>query len=189
MGNNLNVHFDEDTKLMLKVVEGDYAAYDNLYRKYYHILLSYLTSRNGHQVSPEDLVQEAFARIWQNKEKFQGNSTFKTYLFGFAKRILLEVQKRQFRETTRFQELPFKHHGDFSVNLSQPESKTHQAEIMEKVEDAMSQLTVQQSQAIKLFYNSGITKDKAVKLANCSSKAYECRLSRAQKRLRQILLT
>jgi len=62
--------------------------------KYFRIVTNYLASLNGHISSLEDCTQATFIRIWQNRDKFRGDSTFKTYLFGVARNVLSE-RKRQ----------------------------------------------------------------------------------------------
>lgn len=94
MGNNLKEHLDEDTQLMLHVARGDSQAFTKIYNKYFSGVTDYIASHNSPSVAPEDIAQEVFSRIWHNRAKYQPNSSVKTFLFGYAKKVLMEEQDR-----------------------------------------------------------------------------------------------
>ena len=90
MRKRLKLEFDEDTRLMQRAANGDFSAFVTLYERYFRIVMDYLASLDGNPSSLEDYVQIVFLRIWQNRGKFRGDSTFKTYLFGVARNVLSE---------------------------------------------------------------------------------------------------
>ena len=72
------MHLGEDTRLMIKASEGDKKAYDKLYRKYFPVVTSFITSLKGNFHSSEDLSQKIFTLIWEKRIKFRGDSSAKT---------------------------------------------------------------------------------------------------------------
>jgi len=65
MVHDSKIQLDEDTRLMLKAVRDDKAAYGKLYKKYFIIVTNYIINLNGQCDSTEDLAQEVFVRVWQ----------------------------------------------------------------------------------------------------------------------------
>ncbi|MCK5015589.1 MAG: RNA polymerase sigma factor [Candidatus Peribacteraceae bacterium] len=179
--------FDEDTRLMLKASDGIFSAFITLYKRYFRIVMDYLASLNGHISSLEDYAQIVFLRIWQNRKKFRGDSTFKTYLFGVARNVLLEDSRRLAREIKahqgRLRELALQ----VSDAPLRPESEAHLAELIGTVKHAKAQLTAEQKQALELYYAERMSLREAAEQANCSEDAIESRLRRACEQLRQSL--
>jgi len=180
------INFNEDTRLMLKAEEGDKEAFEKIYRKYFPIVTSYVTSLDGSLNSSEDLAQKVFTRMWEKKIRFKAHSSVKTYLLAVARNVFLEYTRREGKETTARYLWSSKQDTCFS-NHSRTRNKLYEIETIEKVNKALAHLTPNQLQAVEILYNMNLPSGKASKLANCTEKAFEKRLSRAHKRLRQIL--
>ena len=166
---------------MIKASKGDRKAFDKLYRKYFSAAAGFVSSRNGQVPSAEDIAQEVFARIWENRAKYQPTAAFKTYLFGYAKIILSERLKSQSKEAI-VRNLQFSEKSDrSSAQTVQPEFKIEKDNIVEAVRLAMSRLTAKQLRSVELVYYMNFPAKKAAKIAGCSKKAFEKRLSRAYK--------
>jgi RNA polymerase sigma-70 factor (ECF subfamily) len=66
---------------------GDAAAGDQLARLHYHAVLRFFEYRTGQ--SAEDLVQRTFAACAASLAQYRGTGSFRSYLFGIARNILL----------------------------------------------------------------------------------------------------
>ena len=185
MVENRRIHLDEDTQLMIKALEGDERAYDKLYRKYFPVVTSFITSLNGNFHSSEDLSQKVFTLIWEKRIKFRGDSSVKTYLLAIAKNVLSEYRRQEDKESTVKQTWLLKQNDPFFC--SESHSELYDTEAIQSIHRAMTYLTAKQLQAIELIYNMGLSSSKAAKIANCTEKALECRLARAHKKLHQIM--
>ena len=187
MVENNRIYLDEDTRLMMKASKGDEKTYAVLYNKYFSAAARFVSSRNGQVPSAEDIAQEVFARVWENRAKYQPTAAFKTYLFGYAKIVLSERLKSQDKEAIvrnlRFSEDSVRS----SAQTVQPEFKIEEDNIREVIRLAMSGLTAKQFRSVELVYYMNLPANKAAKVAGCSEKAFEKRLSRAHKYLRKAL--
>jgi RNA polymerase sigma-70 factor (ECF subfamily) len=92
---NRKIKFDEDTRLMLQMADGDNIAYARLYKKYFPVVVSYLASLNAHQNLLKSLAQEVFMRIWQNRKLFRAESSLKTYVFAIAMSVLRKASRNR----------------------------------------------------------------------------------------------
>ena len=187
MGDSLRKHLDEDTQLMLKVGRGNSWAFTKVYNKYFSVVTDYIASRNSYSVIPEDIAQEVFSRIWHNRAKYQPNSSVKTFLFGYAKKVLMEEQNRLVKAVTAKQNRSLEHPLTSSIISSNPETAVSQAELEKVLKQAISQLPAKQRQAIRLTYGKGMSLQQAAKEANCSREAFWSRLRRGRERLGQLL--
>lgn len=181
------IYLDEDTCSMLKAADGEQKAYERLYRKYFPIIASYLVSVNAHRTLIKDVTQEVFRRLWEHRTRYRPESSFKTYLFSYARNVLLEEQKRSAKETKIIRRLSFEYQHDSSNVSYNPEYKAYRAALIEKARRAISKLPAKQKQAIRLFHISGGSIAECAKLAKCSVKSFEGRLYRARERLHRLL--
>jgi RNA polymerase sigma-70 factor (ECF subfamily) len=175
---NNRIYLDEDTKLMIRVSEGDREAYNRLYKKHFFTVVCFARNFNSQIQSSEDVAQEVFRIIWRKREGYRPTAVFKTYLLGCAKIDSIAHEIWFLRSST-----------NSSAFSSQPASEIDMSEAIANVQKAKLQLSDKQFQAVELFHDMHMPISKAAKVAKCSEKAFECRLARAHKRLRQIMIS
>jgi len=80
----LTEHTPDDYKLVDDLQNGDLEAFDLIFKKYgdklFGFALTYLKSRK----ETEDLVQNVFLKIWENRKSLKKESSLKSYLFTIA---------------------------------------------------------------------------------------------------------
>jgi len=138
-------------------------------------------------VIPEDIAQEVFSRIWRNRAKYSPNSSIKTFLFGYAKNVLMEEQNRLAKAVTAKQNWRSRHPSTSSIISSNTKTATCQAGLEKTLEQAILQLPAKQRQAIRLTYGKGMSLQQAAKEVNCSCEAFWSRLRRGREKLEQLL--
>lgn len=187
-GYHFGAPFDDETRLMVQAAGGDAIAFAKLYKKYLPFITVYLASLNGFRTSAQDVVQEIFMRLWQNRAQFRADSTFKNYLYGIVRNVLSDERKRLAKQVSIQHDHLQKHSLVRRDGLSEPDSGVCWAEIEEAVEQAITKLTAKQRQVVRLFYFEQMTSSKIMaKYANCSTEAFRSRLRRAHGQLRQLL--
>jgi len=178
---------DEDIILMRRVANGDIEAFDHLYRKFYPLLKSSFADCTDNIISSEDLIQEVFTRLWQQRSNFREESSFVTYLRGIARYVYSE-RLRQYR---RLVEANFKKHMDLTTDsyhdLSQPEAEFYRNELTAVLERIQTKLTSEQQQALRISQAMDVSMaDESLK-HGCSYNAMRCRLKRVRKRFAALL--
>jgi RNA polymerase sigma-70 factor (ECF subfamily) len=90
-------HTYDDKGLLQKMIAGDESAFASLFGRYkafiYHFVMKYVHS----PLLAEDLTQEVFIKIWENRSNLSGVTSFKSYLFTTAKNHTLNCMKVAFR--------------------------------------------------------------------------------------------
>ena len=97
----------------------------------------------------EDLLQETFSRVVQNRDEFRGESSFKTYLFRIARYVGHEYVRKRYR-----------HGGDFSPadsSLADLTGRRQSSLLAEREEhrlllDSIQHLKLDQLEVIHLYY-------------------------------------
>ncbi len=83
-----------DFELLASWRAGDGAAGNALVGRYYGPLLRFFELRSR---TPEDLTQETLLACVESQEGYRGESTFRSYLFGIARRVLLKSLSNHYR--------------------------------------------------------------------------------------------
>jgi RNA polymerase sigma factor (sigma-70 family) len=77
-----------DAELLARWQAGDLSAGDQLASRYFTILRAYFLTKAPNDY--EDLVSATFLRLIDKREGYRAESSFRVYLFGMARMILLE---------------------------------------------------------------------------------------------------
>ncbi|MHC1706331.1 MAG: RNA polymerase sigma-70 factor [Bacteroidales bacterium] len=70
-----------DILLCREIRNGNKAAFEKVFRIYYASLCSYASTLSGSYEEAEEIVQDVFFRIWQDKDKLDIQISLKAYLF------------------------------------------------------------------------------------------------------------
>jgi RNA polymerase sigma-70 factor (ECF subfamily) len=92
-----------DHDLVKRVQEGDSAAFRRLFDKYHRRAFAVSMGVVKNEDDALDAVQEAFVKVHKNIHKFQGSSSFYTWLY----RIVMNVSIDHVRKTSRRKNLDF----------------------------------------------------------------------------------
>ena len=98
-----------DYTAVSKLKKGNPKAFDDLFKKYserlYKFSLKYLKSPE----EAEEIVQEVFLYIWDNKEGLKPDSSFNAYVFTIAYNIIQKYFNKKSRENAFKDELIYKY--------------------------------------------------------------------------------
>ncbi|BAO74716.1 RNA polymerase sigma factor [Winogradskyella sp. PG-2] len=152
--------------------------FERLYKKHAKNLHDFLYYKFGEHLNPQDKVQEAFIKLWQNCGKI-APSKAKSYLFTTANNLMLNAVAHQ-KVVLKYHKQPQKH----ATNES-PEFVLQEKEYYEKLQNAIANLTEAQRVAFLLNRVEGKRFKEIAELLNISTKAVEKRIYGALKKLRQ----
>lgn len=90
-----------ESKILNEFKGGDHSAFKKIFERYskqvFQFSLSYLKSVEA----AEDIVQEVFIKIWNNRKDLKTDTSFQSYLFTIA----LNSVRKYFNQLSRFNEL------------------------------------------------------------------------------------
>lgn len=184
---------DPDVQLMLRVREGDEAAFAELVRRYQNRLLSVFMHLVGDAAVSEDLTQEVFLRIYRARNGYQPTARFSTWVF----RIAHNLASNSRRSKGRRREVPLKpvESGPLPVvgpreqllkerSSLMPARQLDRLELREHVQAAMESLNDRQRMALLLHKFEEMSYDDIAETMEMTPAAIKSLLSRARENLR-----
>jgi RNA polymerase sigma-70 factor (ECF subfamily) len=73
-----------DAEFMLRVKEGDDAAFDYLVQKYRRPLIGFMYRMTHNAATAEELAQEVFLRVYRSRTTYTADAKFSTWLYRIA---------------------------------------------------------------------------------------------------------
>jgi len=171
-----------DHDLMARVARGDQQAFRLLSRRHLRAALGLARRIVGSEAVAEELVQEAFLRVWVNAPRWRPEAAFRTWLYRIVINLCLN-------EARRPQALPLDAAGDPPDPTPQADTELAARERDGLVAAAISALPARQRAAIVLTYRQGLSNAEAADALDTSVSGVETLLVRAKRTLRAALDT
>lgn len=151
--------------------------FERIYKKHAKNLHDFLYYKFGEHLNPQDKVQEAFIKLWQNCSKVSPPKA-KSYLFTTANNLMLNAVAHQ-KVVLKYSKQPQKHSTKETPQFVLEEKEYHQ-----KLQNAISNLTEAQRVAFLMNRVEGKRFKEIAELLDISVKAVEKRIYGALKKLR-----
>jgi len=91
---------DKEATLVRSAQSGDEQALIALYQKYLTPIYRYVYSKVGNQPETEDMTSEVFLKMVRGLQNFEGNASFKNWLYKIAKNTVADYWRRHYRNFT-----------------------------------------------------------------------------------------
>lgn len=86
-----------DVSLMLRVKEGDTAAFGELVEIHQHRVVGTVAKMLGDEVEAEDVAQQVFIRVWRSAARYEPTAKFTTWLFTILRNLVFNESRRRKR--------------------------------------------------------------------------------------------
>ncbi len=183
---------DPDQDLVSRAKEGDTRAFDALILKYGDKLFGLVYSMTSHKEDTHDLLQEIFAKAYQSLPKFQGKSSFYTWIYQIAtNRTLNFLKKRKNRAASSLNEMESAIYQDPALidttSHSNPERQSSINELQVKLNEAMMKLSDPHRMVVTLFDVQGLSHGEIASIMKTSVGTIRSRLHYAHLQLQSAL--
>ena len=85
-----------EKRLLTELKNGSFQAFERLYNIYSGKLYNFIMRiSSGNQYMAEEVVQSAFIRVWEVRERVEPESSFISFLCTIAKNLLMNMYQRQ----------------------------------------------------------------------------------------------
>jgi len=169
---------DETTTLMA-LQKGDKTAFDALFRAYYTPLCYYAASlQNGDRTLAEDLVQQAFVKLWEQRESLQINWSVKAYLYRSVHNAALnQIRAEKVRDR-------YKQYNADYLEMNHQQASEPEPQLKERLQKALSALPAQCRQVFELSRFEELKYREIAEQLDISIKTVESQMGKALKILR-----
>ena len=95
----------DDTILAKSIKKGNREAFRILFDRYYKKLLDYAVTYTHDLHEAEDIVQQTFITLWNNRLKINTEKSIKSYLYRITYNTYIDIYRKQKRSDSFFNEL------------------------------------------------------------------------------------
>ena len=174
-----------DHELIASLKEGNRQAFSVLYRRYAadagKIALKYFKSKD----LSEEIVQEVFIRIWENRASLDEEAAFGNYLYTLTKNLVLNKIRKFFNEK--------KYLSYLSKQINMSHNKTEDVIIFSDLERFSNQLIEslppQRKRIFKMSREDKMSNQEIANSLGLSKRTVENQITRAMKYLKGYLKT
>lgn len=178
-----------DGALMARVRDGDEAALAALMERWERPVKSVIVRLVLNASEAEELAQETFVRVWQQREKFRVGAEFRPWVFSIAVNLarnrLRWWRRRPGVSLDEWSEAPIA-----EAREGRPGAGTAALEADERaaaVREAVAALPVELREALVLFEYEQMSQAEIATAVGATPKAVETRIYRAREKLRAAL--
>jgi len=169
-----------DTNLLDAWRAGDALAGASIIERHFESVYKFFRSKVSRDV--DDLVQQTFISCLEAREGFRGDCSFRTLLFGIARRRLYD----HFRERRRFQALDFTTASVRALGTS-PTGALMRRDDATMLREALQELPVDSQMLLELHYWEGLSTEELARVFEVSEGTIKSRQFHARARLRVLL--
>jgi RNA polymerase sigma-70 factor (ECF subfamily) len=172
-----------DEELMREIKADNMFAFDVLYKKYSKRLYKFGYSLLKSREEAENLIQDVYLNLWENRYKVEKDSSVKYYLFTIAYNSAISIIRKKARESRSVEYLKsLQEINEEPVNI-----KLEYDELTKKLDEIIRELPKRQKEVFLLHRVEGLKYNEIAERLQISVNTIENHMSRALKTIRKKL--
>ena len=183
-----------DTELIMQTQRGNMDAFEQLVQRYDKRVLTIAAGYVNSSDDAKDIYQEVFLRVYKGLSKFQYKSEFSTWLFRITTNVCLShrMRGRRHSHTSLDQNVNVEDGQTYALkdtlsDNTATDQQMHDAEISERVKQALMTLSPRQKLVFTLKHYDGYKLKEIGGMLKCSDGTVKKYLFEATARLRKQL--
>ncbi len=162
-------------EVLSELLNDNKIALEKVFNYYYPRLYNFSKSFLKLEEGIDDILQEVFIKIWQNRKNIKTFETFNSYIFTITRNLLLnELRSRLSNQKIRDNIL--------KASLAEeylPFEKLDYLELKEKIEEIIEELPSKQKEIFKLSRIEGLSHKEIAEELNISTKTVEYHITQS----------
>lgn len=178
---------DDDARLvalMLRVREGDEAAFRDIVEATEDRLYGTIAKMLGGVEGAEDVAQRVYLRIWQARGRYERRSKFSTWMFSIMHRLVLNERRGRARRSAVFYTPGADETPRDPVSRDLPSGEASAAELAAEIDAALAALPDDQRTAMVLRRYDEMPYEEIAEILGTTVSAVKSLLFRARETLR-----
>jgi RNA polymerase sigma-70 factor (ECF subfamily) len=177
-----------DRELLEGVRAQSRAAFQELYVKYYHLLLRFIYRITGQLESAQEGVNDVMLVVWRSAASFEGKSRVSTWILGIAYRKALKLRQGTQRWLERFKGAD-EESDELSAPVDEHTGRTELRDLRDLLDHGMRSLPPKQRAVVELTYFYGYSYEEIATIVDCPVNTVKTRMFHARARLKGVLPT
>jgi RNA polymerase sigma-70 factor (ECF subfamily) len=172
---------NDEAKLVENIALGDHAAYKEIFLKYFPKVKYFIAHFVKSETIAEDLAQEIFIKLWENRFKLTSVQSFNSYIYRMAKNAMLNYIEHKDVEK-KYMEQQYKDESWQSI-----ENELYARELELLVQLTVNQMPSQRKRIYKMSRDEGLKNEEIAGQLSISKKTVENHLNIALKEIRKTI--
>jgi RNA polymerase sigma-70 factor, ECF subfamily len=167
--------------LAWRIKQGDEQAFELLFHKFYIRLCGFANKFLNNPDESHEVVQEAFARLWEDRSEIDADGNLKAYLFRIVENMSLNSLQHKKVESKYIEiyKLVYVDHREFS-----PQDSLMARELDASINLAIGKLPAECRKVFEMSRVKGLKYKEIADTLNISVKTVEAQMSKALRQLR-----
>lgn len=172
-----------DQELLKEMIVDNFQAFTELYNRYKHLLYQFIIrlSHGDHSMA-EEIVQETFIIIWENRKKISIEYSFQSYLKKVSRNLFLKETSKRINE-----ELMIARIGTTEKVENCVDNEVELKMLLEEVERVISLLPPARQNVYRLKHLQHLSQKEIANKLGISENTVESHLKQSTKFLEQML--
>lgn len=172
-----------DQQLMKEIMSDNFRAFTELYNRYKHTLFQFVIRlSHGDYSMAEEIVQETFIIIWENRNKIVVDFSFQGYLKKISRNLFLKETSKRIQEQLVISQIENVKEAESSV-----ENEVELTLLLEEVERIISMLPPARQRVYRLKHIEHLSQREIAGQLGISENTVESHLKQSTKFLTQML--
>ena len=173
---------DDEARWVKKLKSDDSHALEFLFKEYCQPLINFSRRIVIETETAENIVQDVFLKVWENRKSLKLGTSIKSYLFTITRNESLKYQRHQtvVRESDEAVR-------DLHSSVETPDEQFNQSEIESHIHKAINLLPDKRRKIFMMNRFDDLTYREIAEVLNISIKTVETQMGRALKHLRENL--
>lgn len=147
-------------ELILRIQKDDRVAFYNIYERYSKRLYGFVLRYIKQKEDAEEIVQEAFLKIWESRNKIDAYGSFESFLFTIVYNTTISLLRKRINEKKYLEHVKSLQHPESSPDLI---DEIQFNELNERVHSLLNELTPRQQEIFQLSREHGLSHDEIAK--------------------------
>jgi len=177
-----------EQELLKNIKDGTEDVYEFVFISFYNELCNYSLRLVKDKMTAEEIVQDVFVRLWENRERLSINSSLKAYLYRAVHNLCINYLDHQ-SVKLKYATTSLKNYSDLvsPVSSDYPIANLLARELDDKINQSLSELPDQCREIFLLIHDDDLSYKEAAAKLGISVNTVKTQLHRAIFRLRESL--
>ena len=171
----------EETNFAREIASGSHTAYKELFMTYFPKVKSFIVHFVKSEATAEDLAQEVFVRIWENREKLAPVQSVNSYVYRMARNATLNYIEHKQVEKKYMEQ----YEGDITDHSIEEELYARETELLVRL--TVDSMPSQRKKIYLMSREEGLKNDEIAERLNITKKTVENHLNIALKEIRKAI--